>query len=60
MSYNGYRPCIICGRTLANTWFPNKSAVCRCCRPKWEKAHPDRHWDPKKKCWLKEPRKEGE
>jgi len=52
MSFKGSRPCVICGRTFKDSWYPNKSAICRHCRPQWEKAHPDRHWDSKKKCWI--------
>lgn len=48
----GIRPCTVCGRTLENTPFPNKSAICRCCRRKWEREHPDRYWDKNRKCWL--------
>jgi hypothetical protein len=25
--------------------------VCRLCRPKFEREHPDRYWDKKKKVW---------
>ena len=46
------RPCIVCGNDWSHTPFPNKSAICRYCRGKWERSHPDRHWDKKRKCWL--------